>query len=754
MAKNIEAGGAFVRIFTKDGGLDKGLTRAENRLRMFSQVSTRTGQKLIRTVAPIAVGLSVALKVGADFEDQMSKVKAVTSGTIAEFEALNAKAKELGRTTSFSASQVASAMVELGRAGFDRSQIDTAIAGVLALSRATDTEIPEAASIAGAALRQFNLEAQDSDRVVDVLAATANGSAQSLTDLGEALKPVGPIAAESGESIEEVLAAIALLANNGIKGSLAGNALARAYKNLSSSLTQNKLAKLGVDALDAHRNMRPLASVINDIAKATENLGSGDRLNAFEEVFGRGQAAALKLAGGGAVFDEFLTKLQDLDGQVFKTAEEMDNNLGGSFRRLSSSAEGTLIALKDATEVGSREWIDATSEMLGVTTEFISENEELIMEIVQLAAVVGAAGAALVTLGLAANVTASAVGGVRVAVLALSKAMTILSKANPQMIALGVAIAAIGAAILVARGHQAALNKEIEKSVALEEKLAGIKASANQKFVQKTQGMDKDKALDELRAEKERLEKDKSAQAKHLRNATTFASDEELKAHRKSIPSQDQRAAAESEKKIREDRLQSTVDALAAIDEEIARREAQADEVEPEAPDEEPSGKAKRPGFQFQIPGAAKGLQSAFSPMLGDLARGAKEAHNQAVRSTVQNAGISGLKKISPAFGVLSTIGGHLSKFRGHEVEEQLDETPEIVDETVKRVASNQSLELGTGEAQRIIAQALSPRASNEEKTLKVQEDIKVNSQISADLLARVADYLEANDMVIVNKKA
>lgn len=142
----------------------------------------------------------------------MRAVQAVSGSTGAEFEALTAKARELGRTTSFTAEQVASGMVELGRAGFKAPQIDAAIASAMDLSRSTQTEIPLATEIAGNALRAFDLEASEMGRVRDVLTATANNSSQTLEDLGEAFKFVAPIAKDAGTSIEDAAKIVGTLA--------------------------------------------------------------------------------------------------------------------------------------------------------------------------------------------------------------------------------------------------------------------------------------------------------------------------------------------------------------------------------------------------------------------------------------------------------------------------------------------------------------------------------------------------------------
>lgn len=423
----IRAGRAFVELFADDKKLVRGLRQAERRLKKFGNSVTSAGKKIFQASTIALIPFVLSAGIFANYSDQMLKVKAVTSGTISEYEKLNQKAKELGRTTSYSSAQVASGMVELGRAGFSRGEIDQSISGVLNLARATDTELPEAAAIAGASLRQFGMEANQMHRVVDVLTATANGSAQNLTDLGEALKPVAPIASEAGESIEQVSAAIAVLANNGIKGSLAGTALARAYKNLSSDKVASTLKKLGVNAVDASGNLRPMADILNDVGKATKDMGTAGKLNIFETLFGRGQAAALKLAGNGAIFDDLKNAIESSGGIAAKTAKEMDSGLGGVLRRLWSAIEGVAIAIGESITPALSKWGDKLSYVAGVITKFINQNQKSIGALFSWLVLIAGVGAGLVGFGMTIQVVAFSLGGLAMLVPAIVAGFGILT---------------------------------------------------------------------------------------------------------------------------------------------------------------------------------------------------------------------------------------------------------------------------------------------------------------------------------------
>ena len=202
MSRSIEAGSAFVRLFVKGGKLQRGLASAKARLNSFAQTARMAGGAMLGAGAALAAPMAMSLKTFADFQDQMAAVGAKSSGTEAQFLALTEQAKELGRTTSYTASEIAGLQVQLAQAGFNRQQILDATESIQNLGKATGTDLARAAEIAGAAMNQFSLPTTEATRVADVLTATANGSAQTLDDLGEALKMVGPIADEAGMSID------------------------------------------------------------------------------------------------------------------------------------------------------------------------------------------------------------------------------------------------------------------------------------------------------------------------------------------------------------------------------------------------------------------------------------------------------------------------------------------------------------------------------------------------------------------------
>jgi TP901 family phage tail tape measure protein len=309
----IRAGRAFVELFADDSKLVRGLNAARRRLRTFGRTLTSAGTRVFAAGAAMTGGFALATRIFTGFDDQMRTVKAVTGSTAEQFEMLTEKAKELGRTTSFTAAQVAAGMTELGRAGFSSEEINASIGDILNLSRATGVELAEAADIAGASLRAFDLEAKDMGRVADVMTATANTSAQTISELGEAMKYAAPVASTYGLTLEETAKTLGALGNFGIKGTMAGNALKRMMLQIANPQVQETLAGMGVAVSDAGGNLRNVSAILSDVGQAMQNMGQAKRVSLLSELFGdRAIAGAAKLTG--ASFDRLNEAIDKASG--------------------------------------------------------------------------------------------------------------------------------------------------------------------------------------------------------------------------------------------------------------------------------------------------------------------------------------------------------------------------------------------------------------------------------------------------------
>lgn len=248
----VRAGAAYVELTTRNSKFLKGLAAAKKRLQDFGASTRMLGRQVFSAGAAATAPLAASMAVFTSFDDAMRGVRAITQATDSEFAKLRDRAKELGASTSFSASEVASLMTELGRAGFKPDQIIDMTAAVMNLARATGTDATLASGIMAATIRQFGMEAGEAARVADGLTAAANKSFNSVESLGEALKYAGPVAADANMSLEETLAILGSLGNMGIQGSSAGSALRRLL-TLSAAESEKFQQVFGVATTDAKR---------------------------------------------------------------------------------------------------------------------------------------------------------------------------------------------------------------------------------------------------------------------------------------------------------------------------------------------------------------------------------------------------------------------------------------------------------------------------------------------------------------------
>lgn len=420
---NVRAGRAFVELMLDQTKLERGLKSAQAKLRNFGNSMMGVGKNMVTVATLAAAPLAYATKTFADFDDQMRMVKAVTGATEQQFKSLTEVAERLGRTTSFTAKQVAEGMTALGCMGFSPKEIKAAIPAVLNLSRATGTELSEAAEIAANNMRVFGIESSKMSSVADILTATANGSAQTLTDLAEGLKMAGPQAAAAGDSITNVSAALGVLANMGIKGSLVGTALRKAYSQFANTKIQAKLKAMGIATTDANGNLRSMPEIMTEVAKAMASMPTAQRLGFAEEIFDlRGSLAGLQLGGNIDQLDEFIKKLQTVNGVSARTAQEMDSGIGGAWRIFMSAVEGCQIAIGRIIGEALTPYMNKLSAVITKVAEWIAAHKSVVITAAKVIVGLLAAGAVLITLGLAFKATAFAVG-------TLSTAFTILKVA-------------------------------------------------------------------------------------------------------------------------------------------------------------------------------------------------------------------------------------------------------------------------------------------------------------------------------------
>ena len=411
--RKIRAGMAYIEIALQKTALERGLKAAQARLKAFGNSCLSLGGRMLGIATAAATPFAMATRTFASFDDAMRTVKAVTGSTAEEFERLTDTAERLGRETSFTAKQVAEGMAALGRMGFKADEINAAIGDVLNLARATATELGSAAEIAANNMRVFGMQAAQTGAMADILATTANGSAQTLTDLAEGLKMAGPQAAAAGDSFINVAGALGILANMGIRGSLAGTALRNAYSQFAKIDIQKKLRAFNISTTDRSGNLRAIPEIMADIARAMNRMPTAQKLAFAEDIFDlRGSLAGLQLGGNIQQLEQFIQTLQNCGGAAANTAEDMDKGIGGAFRKISSAAEGVKIQVGRVIAEAIQPYVERMAAMLNKLAAWIKAHKEIVIGIVKVIAVTAAAGAALIALGVAFKAAAFTIGTV------------------------------------------------------------------------------------------------------------------------------------------------------------------------------------------------------------------------------------------------------------------------------------------------------------------------------------------------------
>jgi len=452
----IRAGKAFVELNADNSKFSKALKIAENRLKHFGSNVQQIGMSVMRAGLIGAAPLAASTKVFATFDDQMRLVKAVTQSTGKDFEMLTEEAKRLGRTTSYTASEVAEAMGELGRLGFNPAEIKQSMQAILDLARGTQTPLFDSAQIAASAMRAYNLEASRMTDVADILLATANASAANVIDIGEAFKYAAPIAYEFGMSLRDTSKAIATMSQFAIRGSLAGTTLRNIMLRMSNKSVLKKLKfELGVDVGDAAGNLRPIGDILTDIGKGLSKVTEVKKISLMQEIFGiRAVAGGAKLLS--ANFDSINNAIDNYQGIARKTAQEMDSGIGGAFRRLRNSVEGIGIAIGDAMAKPILLVATRIKEVNGEIIEWVKNNNEIIRVVGGGVAGLLATASGLMAIGVTFKLIGMGLAAIAMPMKAVIGTVKLLSAAalllaNPFILA-GAAIAVTGAVILTATG--------------------------------------------------------------------------------------------------------------------------------------------------------------------------------------------------------------------------------------------------------------------------------------------------------------
>lgn len=395
----------------------------------------------------IAGGFALAVNSAANFEERMSAVSAVSGATGEELDGLRELALQLGADTKYSATEAASAIEELVKAGLPIEDImNGAAKATTNLAAAGEVELAEAATIAANAMNAFNLEGKDMEHVADLIAGAANASAIDVGEFGMSLQQSGAVASLVGLSFDDLAVAIAAMGNAGIKGSDAGTSLKTFLSNLQPT-TEKQISlfrELGLvteeggnaffDAEGKIKSMSEIAGVLNG---AVGDMTEQQRMMALETMFGSDaiRAAAIIAGEGSEGFDELAASMGKVSAE--EVAEERMNNFRGALEQLTGSLE--TLAIRIGTP-----FLQSLRGIVDMFTEWVNKIGELDPEVLELGTKIAlaAAGVLIFVGGLTALI--GWLQKVKVAFALVGKALLL----NPYVL-LAVAIVALIAGLVV-----------------------------------------------------------------------------------------------------------------------------------------------------------------------------------------------------------------------------------------------------------------------------------------------------------------
>lgn len=412
----VDVGEAQGRLTLDVSGFNQKLAEASNKLDssvkgMESSANkslSSMGANLAKVGTAMSIGVTTPLvaigkkawDIASEFEASMSKVGAITGATGNEFDALRGKAVQLGKDTVFSSTEVAAAMVEMGKAGWNSTQIISGMEGVLDAASASGEHLSTVSTIVADAITMFGMSAADSTRVADVMVEAANAGTISISDLGESLKYIGPSAAAAGFSFEDVNTALLAMSKSGIKASQAGTSLRSLFVNLVKPTDAMKKAmnELGIEITNQDGSFKSLDDIIGQLRSSMSGMTDEQKAYYSSILAGKtGLSGLMSLLNmSQEEYDELAASIDNCGGVADETAAIMQDNLKNDVEQLMGSLESLAITVMKNLEPALRQLVQWLEK---VVDWFTGLDPGIQTAIVGFLALVAALGPFLIILG-------------------------------------------------------------------------------------------------------------------------------------------------------------------------------------------------------------------------------------------------------------------------------------------------------------------------------------------------------------------
>lgn len=451
------------------------------KLQNMGQHISNTGNTLLKLSTPVVGFGAYAIKASMDFESAMSEVEAISGATGKDLEALEEKAKQMGASTSKSATESANALSYMALAGWNTQQMLTGIEPILRLAESGNIDLARASDLVTDSMSALGVQVQDLDKYLDIVAQTQRKANTSADGMLEAYIGVGGTLKNLNVPLEESATWLGILANRGIKSAEAGNSFNSVLVNVMgvSGQARDALKDLGVSAWDTKGNFKGIEVTLRELDKALKSCTEAQRNQFTAMIGGKTQMDTLNalISGLNEEYSTLRSSIEDSEGALNEMATTMKDNTVGNVERMKSSLEGLGLQLGEHLLPHVNNLIDKISSLISWFGSLDEETQQTIMKmglfafaggsalkvVGNLTTSVGSAvsmfGKFIPNLASASTATTSTATAVTSATGGFTKLTSALGLTNPVMLAVAGGAVALGGALMTAKTHSDLMAK-------------------------------------------------------------------------------------------------------------------------------------------------------------------------------------------------------------------------------------------------------------------------------------------------------
>ena len=363
-------------------------------LKNLGQGISSVGKALTAGLTLPIVGIGAAsAKTAGDFEAAMNEVSAISGATGKDLDSLKNLAKDMGATTKFSASESAEALSYMGMAGWKTQDMLNGLPGILNLAAAGGTDLAITSDIVTDGLTAMGLSAKDTDKFVDIMAATCSNANTNIELMGETLKYVGPVAGALGIEMDDLSVAIGLMGNAGLKGGQAGTSLRAGLTNLvkPTKEMQKAMTEYGVELVKNADGSVNLMGTMQNLRSVLGELDQTTQAQALSTIFGKeamsGWASIVNASEED--FNKLSSAIANSDGVAQSMSDTMMQGMNGALTEMKSALEGVAITIGERLTPFMEKLADGVSKVCTWFQNLSPATQTFLMIVAGLVAAIG-----------------------------------------------------------------------------------------------------------------------------------------------------------------------------------------------------------------------------------------------------------------------------------------------------------------------------------------------------------------------------